>query len=268
MRLRKRHAWSLVLIGLFALPVLQPAGFPAIEDRVDAALAWTARAELANPHAWVAGKSGDEGAGDGPRVRALEQMLLTEREEHARVLDELAQRGQLAETLQGFQRLPLAMSARILRAHDAAAARRSLLIDRGEADGVEVGQAVAQGRVLVGVVQHVEAHAARVQLLTDAYTRLAVAVRTADGVRATAWMRGGADDDVPLRNLRAADDLRVHVGDPVLTSHDDGLVPAGLIVGYVTRASDDDGDGVLDVRVHPLFDLGRSTTVLVLRPAD
>ncbi len=136
----------------------------------------------------------------------------------------------------------------------------------GEADGVEVGQAVAQGRVLVGVVQHVEAHAARVQLLTDAYTRLAVAVRTADGVRATAWMRGGADDDVPLRNLRAADDLRVHVGDPVLTSHDDGLVPAGLIVGYVTRASDDDGDGVLDVRVHPLFDLGRSTTVLVLVP--
>ena len=113
---------------------------------------------------------------------------------------------------------------------------------------------------------HVDAHTARVQLITDAYTRLAVAVRAADGERATARMRGGFDDDVPLRSLRASYDLRLGAGDPVLTSHDDGVVPAGLIVGYVTRASDDDGDGVLDVRVHPLFDLGRSTTLLVLRP--
>ena len=268
MRLRKRHAYSAVLIALFALPVLQPDGLPAVEDRVDSILAWTARSELANPHAWRASDPSDESVGDGPRVRALEQMLLAEREEHARVLDELAQRGQLADTRQGFERLPIALSARILRAHDAAATRRSLLLDRGTADGVEVGQAVAQGRVLVGVVQHVDAHTARVQLLTDPYARLAVAVRTRDGVRATAWLRGGVDDEMPLRNLRASDDLHVEVGDPVLTSHDDGVVPAGLVVGYVTRASDDDGDGVLDVRVHPLLDLGRSTTVLVLLPAS
>jgi len=266
MRLRKRHAYSVVLIGLFALPVLKPSGFPAVEDRVDSILAWTSRADLANLHVWRVSNPSDESAGDGPRVRALEQMLLAEREEHARLLDELAQRGQLAETLQGFERLPIALSARILRAHDAAGVRRSLLLDRGEADGVEAGQAVTQGRVLVGIVQHVDTHTARVQLLTDPYARLEVAVRTQDGVRATAWMRGGVDDDVPLRNLRAADDLRVQVGDPVLTSHGDGLVPAGLIVGYVTRWSDDDGDGVLDVRVHPMLDLGRSTTVLVLRP--
>lgn len=267
MRLRKRHAWSAVLLLLFVLPILQPAGFPALEGRIGSALGWTARAELANPHAWAAGRTTDDDA-DTPRVRALEQMVLSEREEHARVLDELAQRGELTTTLQGFERLPRAVAARILRARDASATRRSLLVDRGTDDGLAPGQAVTQGRVLVGVVQHADATTARVQLVTDPMMRLEVAVRTAEGRRATAWMRGGADDEVPLRNLRASDDLRVRLGDPVLTSHDDGGVPAGLLVGWVSQVGDDDADAVLDVRVHPMLDLARTTSVLVLVPTE
>src|SRR5438067_424493 len=73
MRLRKRHAWSAVLIALFALPVLFPGGFPAVETRVDAFLGWTARSTAGNPHAWSA-TDGSSATDEGARVRALEQV--------------------------------------------------------------------------------------------------------------------------------------------------------------------------------------------------
>ncbi|MCC7138856.1 MAG: rod shape-determining protein MreC [Planctomycetes bacterium] len=265
MRIRKRHAWTAVLIGTFALPVLQPQGFPSLEAPVDALLGWPSRFELANPHAWNAGSDRGGGA-DGERARALETIAISEREEHFRLLDELAQRAQLGELLQGFQRLPLARPARILRAHDPSSTRRSLLLDRGSEDGLEVGQAVVQGRVFVGTVASVSAHTARVQLLTDPYARFEVAIRTSDGTRATAFVRGGAGDTLPLRNLRGAAGLHVRPGDPVLTSNADERVPAGLVVGYVVAAADDDLDAISDVRVRPSVDLERSTTVLVLVP--
>lgn len=268
MRWKQRHSYGVVLLALFALPVVRPAGFPSLEGGVDRMLGYTARFEFANPHLWPhLGRTGrGDGDGDGPRARALEQILLSEREEHARVLDEVAQRGALGEVLTGFARLPRALTARVLRAHDASAGRRSVSIDRGADDGVEAGQAVTQGRVLVGWVQHVGSRASRVQLVSDPHARLEVAVRTREGARASAWLRGGTDADLPLRNLRASADLVVRPGDPVVSGCSDGLVPAGLLVGTVSSASDDDGDGVLDVRVRLLLDLSSSPTVLVLSP--
>lgn len=265
MRIRKRHAWTVVLIAAFALPVFRPEGFPSVEAPVDAFLGWPSRFELANPHAWTAGDAEHDGDG-GARARALETIAITEREEHFRLLDELAQRSQLGEVLQGFQRLPLARPARILRAHDASSSRRSLLLDRGSEDGLEVGQAVVQGRVFVGTVAQVSAHTARVQLVTDPYARLEVAIRTSDGTRATAYVRGGPGESLPLRNLRGAAGLHVRPGDSVLTSNADERVPAGLVVGYVVAAADEDLDAISDVRVRPSLDLERSTTVLVLVP--
>jgi rod shape-determining protein MreC len=267
MRLRRRHAWSAALIVLFALPVIRPEGFPSIESRVDSFLGYPARASAGNPHEWSAHESSSSADG-GTRVRDLEQIVVSEREKHYQLLDEFAQRLRLTEALQDFQRKPLATPARILRAHDASRARRSLLIDRGSDEGVEVGEAVVSGNVFVGVVAHVDSHTARVQMLTDPYARLEVAVRTSDGVRQTAFLHGGQDDDLPLHNLRGAEGLHVRLGDAVVTSNASEVVPAGLMVGTVSKASDDDADAILDVTIHPSADLARSTTVLVLKPGE
>src|SRR5262245_42845721 len=268
MRLRRRHAWSAALIVFFVLPVLRPDGFPAIEDRVDSFLGWTGRASAGNPHSWSAIEASASDSND-TRRRDLEQIVVAEREEHFRVLDEVAQTRELLEAMGAVGSAPrprLAIPAQILRAHDASATRRSLLIDRGGDDGLEVGLAVTQGRVLVGVIAHVDAHSARVQLLTDPHFRLEIAVRTADGVRQTAFVPGGADDELSLKNLRGAEGLHVRPGDPVLTSNANEMVPAGLLVGTVTRASDDDADAILAVRLRPAMNLSRSTTVLVIQP--
>src|SRR5207244_9312299 len=79
MRLRKRHAWSAVLVVLFALPIVRPAGFPGLEGWLDSTLNWYGRTEIGNPHAWggTAAPSSDGSA----RERDLEAADMRLREE-------------------------------------------------------------------------------------------------------------------------------------------------------------------------------------------
>ncbi len=264
MRVRSRHAWSAVLVALFALPVLKPDGFPGLEGSLDGWLNWTGRMGLGNPHSWRIAPAGGPGT---QREKDLEVIALEQRESYYRLLDELVQRQSLRDALAGVERLPVALEARILRARDASPSRRSLLIDRGAADGLVEGLAVVQGSRLVGLVRHVDDRSSRVQLVTDSAFRIEVAVRTQDGMRASAYLRGGDDDAMPLRNLRAPPGLVVRRDDPVLTSNGSERVPDGLVVGRVTHADDLDIETLRDVKIRPLFDLDASTTVLVLLPA-
>src|SRR5262245_16089066 len=263
MRLRKRHAWWAVLIVLFALPVLKPGGFPGFEGWLDSTLAWPARSGVGDAKADDAGSSSSEG---DARVKDLEVRLTEQRADHYEAMEAVAQRLEIADWLGGLDRVPPCARARILRSRDLSPGRRSVLIDHGAADGIAEGYAVAQGRVFLGIVRHVEPRAARVQLLDDPYTRIEVAVRTQEGQRAVAWVRGEDAETLRLRNLRARKDLQVRPGDPVVTSNADERIPAGLLVGQVTEAGDPDADGVLDVRVRPFLDLDRSTSVLVFLP--
>ncbi len=264
MKFRSRHAWSAVLVALFALPVLQPDGFPGLEGRVDGWLNWTGRLGIGNPHAWRVAPGGGSGS---QREKDLEVIALEQRESYYRLLDELVQRQSLRDALAGVERLPVALEARILRAKDASPRRRSLLVDRGAADGLVEGLAVVQGSRLVGLVQHVDERSARVQLVTDPSFRIEVAVRSQEGVRATAYLRGGDDEALPLRNLRAPTGFVVRRDDSVLTSNGSERVPDGLVVGRVTDADDLEVETLRDVKIRPLFDLDASTTVLVLLPA-
>ena len=265
MRRRRRHAFLLVLLALFLLPVFKPEGFPAFEGWFDGALHWTSRLGFSSPRASESGGASTDV--DASRVRDMQINLLKERERYFGVLEEANQRVEFRDAVRDLENLPLARAARVLRAHDSSGLRRSILIDLGSNDGLVDGLAVVQGGVFVGVIQRCEAHSSRVQLITDSSSRLGVAVRTQEGTRVTAWLWGGGNEDaMALRNLRSADGVRVRADDPVLTSNKNELVPAGLIVGKVVSAADSDADLFLEVRIKPMFDLDRSTTVLVLLP--
>jgi rod shape-determining protein MreC len=265
MRLRKRHAWGGVLVFLFALPVLKPGGFPAIEGWVDGVLAWPARSGLGVAKASAAATSSSRGS--DPRVAVLERRIIGLTADHYDAMEAIAQRLDLKEALVGLDRVPASAPARILRSRDPSPNRRSVLLDRGSEDGFATGCAVAQGRTFLGIVAHVQAKSARVQLLTDPYSRLEVAIRTQEGQRAVAFLRGEAAETLRLRHLRSRPGLVVRPGDPVVTSNAVPNVPAGLLVGEVSECGDPDADGVLDVRVRPLADLERSTSVLVFLPS-
>lgn len=269
MRFRRRHAWGAALIVLFALPVLRPQGVPALEDPAADFFATFARFTPTNPRLW---ERSDPSGADDPRVKDLERVLAEwgeARLEEAKRRDDAAA---LQEALE-LDRLPLARVARVLRARDPAAARRSILIDRGAEDGVAEGYPVVAGGVFVGRVQVARARGSLVRLVTDPQARLEVALRTDKGVRVVGFLKrkgsAAGSDELEIACVRLVGDVgRVPEHVPVFTSNADALVPAGLLVGWVSQVSDPEADGFPTLTVHPALDLDRSTEVLVLLPRD
>lgn len=127
------------------------------------------------------------------------------------------------------------------------------LVDAGADRGIRVGMAVVNERGMVGRVIAVGRHSARVLLLVDLNSRIPVVVEPS-GDRAI--LEG---DNGPLPRLRFLPlDPRVEVGDRVITSGADGLLPAGLPVGVVARVAEG------EVRVRPYVDWARLDYVTIL----
>jgi rod shape-determining protein MreC len=270
MRLRKRHAWGAVLIALFALPVLKPDGVAVVEEPAGNAFAWFA--EVApSPRLWV----DDAPTRDDGRLHALEVENRRLWEHHWQTRQRLHEMAGLQDALSRSEldRLPTAVLARIVRAHDPVPLRRSILLDRGTADGVRRGQPVVMGGVYLGRVRVARAHSSLVQLVSDPRSRLEVFVRTSTGrlLRGYARRDGSEDgvDSLRVEFVRLRDDVGVVArGAPVFTSNADERVPAHLLVGTVTRVSDPDLDRMPDLTVRPALDLDRSTEVVVLLTAE
>jgi cell shape-determining protein MreC len=270
--LRKRHAWGAILIVLFILPLLKPTGVERIEGPVGALFAWTADVLPGT----AAGTTPDEEAsadGTDLRVKQLE-------EERSKLLDRLMRTrtrvkdlGALKAALDRSEldRMPRAVLATVLRAHDPVPMRRSILISRGTADGVQVGHAVVMGDVFIGRVRVARTHSALVQLLTDPRSQLEVFVRTSKGIMLRGYAsRSGSRDGVDLLQVefvRLRGDVGIiRPGAPVFTSNFDERVPAHLLIGNVTDVSDPDRDRMPKLTISPSLDLDRSTEVVVLVP--
>ena len=130
---------------------------------------------------------------------------------------------------------------------------QSRLIDAGSRRGVREGMAVVDERGMVGRVVQVGEESARVLLLTDFNSRIPV---TVVGSRDQALLVGDNTPEPKLRFLPLSPAFRV--GDRVLTSGVDGLLPPGLPVGEITAA------GEHGITVTPYVDWQRLDEVAVL----
>jgi len=187
------------------------------------------------------------------RVRELEQQLarLDETElENARLRKLLDFR----ETLQGDL-----MTARVI-GRDATGLARTLVIDRGDADGVVKGAAVLAPEGVVGQVFLASHHAARVLLLTDHNSGVDALVQR---TRARGIVEGTIDDGCGLKFVKRTED--VQPGDLVVTSGIDGIFPKGLPIGQVA-AVDKRGQGLFQyAEIAPRVDFSQLEEVLVTR---
>ena len=106
--------------------------------------------------------------------------------------------------------------------------RQSVLLNVGRRDGIVDGWAAMDGLGLVGRISGVGQSTSRVLLLTDASSRIPVTIQ-ASGQRAIL-----AGDNTPYPALDFIEHAeRVEEGDPVVSSGDGGVFPAGLLVGQV-----------------------------------
>jgi rod shape-determining protein MreC len=138
---------------------------------------------------------------------------------------------------------------------------RTITIDRGTADGVEADMAVVAPKGIVGrVVGPVAAHAARVQLIIDAY---AAAGALTERTRAGGMVIGYPEGDPPLRMDLVSNLSDVKVGDLVVASGVDGIYPKGYTIGRVETV-ERGPDLYLSIAVRPAADFSSLEEVLVV----
>jgi rod shape-determining protein MreC len=121
---------------------------------------------------------------------------------------------------------------------------RNVLIDVGDRQGVERGQAALGGEGVAGRVTEVGSRASRVLLLTDLNSRVPVVI---EDTRERAVLAG--DNTSRPRLLYLPEKSAIQVGDHVVTAGSGGIFPPGLPVGAVSSID----DGV--VRVEPEAEL-------------
>jgi rod shape-determining protein MreC len=130
---------------------------------------------------------------------------------------------------------------------------RNVLIDVGEREGVERGQAALGGEGVAGRVTEVGSRAARVLLLTDLNSRVPVVV---EDTRERAVLAG--DNTSRPRLLYLPEKSAVQVGDRVVTAGSGGIFPPGLPVGAVSSI-----DGGV-VRIEPEAELSHLDFVRIV----
>lgn len=138
--------------------------------------------------------------------------------------------------------------------------RQRVRLDRGSAEGVDVGQAVIDAGGMLGQVVEVSEHGATALLLTDASHSVPVqVVRT--GLRLLA-VGTGESDTLRVPNIPQSADIRE--GDLLVTSGIGGRFPAGFAVGTVRAIGPDDTRLFLVADATPAAQLDRGLEVLLV----
>ncbi|WP_417779296.1 rod shape-determining protein MreC [Stutzerimonas xanthomarina] len=135
-----------------------------------------------------------------------------------------------------------------------------ILIDKGERDGVFLGQPVLDASGLMGQVVEVMPYAARVLLLTDVTHSIPVQVNR-NGLRAIA-VGTGSPDYLELRHVAETADIKE--GDLLVSSGLGQRFPSGYPVAQVTEVVRGSGQPFLIVRAIPTAMLNRSRYLLLV----
>ncbi len=150
------------------------------------------------------------------------------------------------------------VAARIIAA-DPAAWFKTVILDKGEEDGIRKGLPAVTARGAVGQILDASPRRSRLLLLIDYNSAADALVQRS---RARGVLKGTSGAECLLDYLQHADD--VQVGDAVVTSGFDGVYPKGLLLGTVSAVDFQGSDVFKEVRVKPAADFDKLEEVLVI----
>lgn len=136
---------------------------------------------------------------------------------------------------------------------------RTILVDKGELDGLKKDMAAITPSGLVGRVYHVMPRTARVLLITDRGSSLAVRVQR---TRDEGILEGTGGNICRLKYMRQSTELKE--GDVLLSSGLDGVFPSGLTVGTISRVERKGSGFFQEVDVTPATDVIRLDEVIIV----
>lgn len=140
---------------------------------------------------------------------------------------------------------------------------RTVTIDQGTDDGVQVGMPVMSVSGLAGQVVSAGKGSAQVRLITDSQSGVSAMLQ---GSRATGVLSGSSDGR--LRLLYVSRATEVSVGDVVITSGLGGIFPKGLVIGTVVSVSGADTATDHTILVQPVTTVSSLEEVLVITGAS
>ena len=162
--------------------------------------------------------------------------------------------------LLGFKRsLPGPAIAAQIIGKDPSAWFKTVIIDKGQADGVQRGLPAVTFHGVVGQIVEASSHQSRLLLIID---RNSAADALVQRTRARGIVKGTSRDECYLDYVMHEDDVRV--GDLVVSSGFDGVFPKGLLMGTVTTVNFQGSDFFKEVRITPAVDFERLEEVLII----
>lgn len=136
---------------------------------------------------------------------------------------------------------------------------KSVMIDKGRADGVDVGYPVVVPEGIVGQVTEASAHYAKVLLIIDQNHAVDGLVQR---TRARGIIQGAARGRCTFQYALRKHDIQV--GDTIVSSGLDGVFPKGIRVGRVSEVVKRDAGIFQEVEVVPFVDFETLEEVLVV----
>lgn len=199
--------------------------------------------------------------GENARLRAR-QLLLEAKLQRLLALER--ENAQLRELLSSSSHLPGKTLVAQLLAVDADPLSQQIIIDKGERDGVFVGQPVLDAYGVMGQVISVMPFTSQVMLVSD--TRSAVPVQNnRTGARSIVSGTGYPDQ---LNLLYVSVTADINVGDMLVTSGLGGRFPFGYPIGKIVSIQRASTDRFALVIVEPNAHLDESRQVMLIWPSE
>ncbi len=140
--------------------------------------------------------------------------------------------------------------------------RRTLIVARGEKDGLHPGQPVIDTYGIRGQVSEVGITQSKIILITDPGHAIPVQVNR-NGLLAIAFGTG-SPDTVSIRYLTSSSDIKE--GDLLVSSGIGGHFPFGYPVAIVSRIVNNPHESFLDIEAKPVAQLAHNKEVLLIWP--
>jgi rod shape-determining protein MreC len=156
----------------------------------------------------------------------------------------------------GFQNR--AVAARVIDSNRASVFK-TILIDKGTAEGLRVGLPILANQGVVGRIIETSWHASRVLLMNDENSNIDALIQRS---RAQGILQGAGSAGCNLKYISRVEE--VQAGDVVVSAGLAGVFPKGLLLGVITGASRREGGLFQKIDVAPAVDFGKLEEVLVL----
>lgn len=141
---------------------------------------------------------------------------------------------------------------------------QQMIVDRGQREGIYVGQPVVDASGLAGQVISVSRYTSRVLLVTDASHAVPIQINR-NGLRFIVQGTGRPDG---LEVLHVPNNADIREGDLLVTSGLAHRFPEGYPVARVTRVQHDPGGPFANVEARPMAQIDRSRQFLMLYTRD